>query len=93
MPDTRRAPPIPGSSVTASGGATTLEGIRQLEGKITVRATIQFAPLFTGATRQTGSSPRRVTRWMTRCWEPKSPTTECWVDRLSQKPTSPALQW
>jgi len=41
---------------------------------------------------QAGSSPFNVTRWMTRCWEPKSPTTECWVDRLSQKPTSPSLQ-
>jgi len=42
---------------------------------------------------QTGTSPLIVTRWMTRCWSPKSPTTECWVDRLSQKPTSPAVQW
>ena len=42
---------------------------------------------------QTGSSPRSVTRWMTRCWSPKSPATACWVVRLSQKPMSPAFQW
>ena len=40
-----------------------------------------------------GLSPRRVTRWMTRCWPAKSPTTLCWVTRLSQKPRSPPCQW
>ena len=42
---------------------------------------------------QRGSSPRRVTRWITRCCAPKSPTTACWVVRLSQNPTSPVRQW
>jgi hypothetical protein len=42
---------------------------------------------------QAGASPRRVTRWMTRCCSPKSPTTECCVVRLSQNPRSPADQW
>ena len=41
----------------------------------------------------TGSAPGSVTRWITRCWSPKSPTTECCVARLSQKPIVPSVQW
>src|SRR5271166_570345 len=50
-------------------------------------------PLPPERSAQTGTSPLIVTRWMTRCWSPKSPTTECWVTRLSQKPRSPLVQW
>ena len=44
-----------------------------------------------GPEPQIGSSPRRVTRWMTRWASPKSPTTACCVVRLSQKPMSPVV--